>query len=305
MFRKSAPLPPDGKTVVITGASTGLGRECALHLAALGFTVFAGVRNPEDGKRLVDDSPSGRVEYLLIDVTDEESIRAAAEQVESRVAGDGLWALINNAGVCISAPLECVSSDMLRHQLETNVIGQVAVLRSFLPLLRRARGRVVNVTSGLGTVALPYMGPYSTAQFAKEGMSDALRRELAPMGVAVSVVSPGAIMTPIWDKISADGLAALAGAPSDVANLYRQTFVRFLRTNEEGARTSKTQPADVAKAVRAAVTAARPKTRYRVGADARQGSVLARLLPDTAIDASLRKIVTPDPTSEDNDHVRH
>jgi NAD(P)-dependent dehydrogenase (short-subunit alcohol dehydrogenase family) len=296
-------VSPQGNTILITGASTGLGRTAALRLAALGFHVIGAVRKPEDGESLIAEAAPGRVSSVLIDVTDESTIAAAAEQVSERLAGAGLWALVNNAGICISAPLECVSSDLLRLQLETNVIGQLAVTRAFLPLLRQARGRLVNVTSGLGTVAIPYLGAYSIAQFAKEGMSDALRRELAVHGITVSVVSPGAIMTPIWGKIADDGQAALAAAPTAVADLYRATFLRFLQINEQGARTSRTTPDHVADAVQAAVTAVRPKTRYRVGSDVRRGSLLARLLPDTAVDSMFRKIVTPAPVVEEKQHV--
>lgn len=295
-------LPPSGKTVLITGASTGLGRETALHLAGQGFRVLGAVRKAEDGERLVADCPSGRADHVVLDVTDEASIAAAAAEVAGKVGDRGLWGLVNNAGICVSAPLEVVSTDLLRRQLEVNVVGQLAVTQAFLPLLRAARGRLVNVTSGLGTVAIPYLGPYSAAQFAKEGMSDALRRELAPMGVSVSVVSPGAIWTPIWGKIAEEGNAALAAAPAAVADLYRATFLRFLHFNEQAAKGSKTKPVEVATAILAALTSAKPKTRYRIGTDVRRGSFLARVLPDSAVDSMFRKIVTPLPTDQEEAH---
>lgn len=169
MLFTSKPLSPQGRHVLITGASSGLGRETALHLAEQGFQVIAGVRRQEDGERLANACPSGRISTLLIDVTDEESIGRAAAQVAEKVGDTGLWGLVNNAGICISAPLECVSSDLLRRQLEVNLIGQLAVTRAILPLLRRGgAARLVNVTSGLGSVAIPYLGAYSAAQFAKE-----------------------------------------------------------------------------------------------------------------------------------------
>ncbi|WP_231648172.1 SDR family oxidoreductase [Saccharothrix sp. NRRL B-16348] len=295
-------LPPGGRTVLITGASTGLGREAALHLADKGFRVLGAVRKTEDGDRLAADCPSGRVEHVVLDVTDEASIAAAAGEVAGKVGEDGLWGLVNNAGICISAPLEVVPTDVLRRQLEVNVVGQLAVTQAFLPLLRASRGRLVNVTSGLGTVAIPYLGPYSAAQFAKEGMSDALRRELAPMGVSVSVVCPGSIWTPIWAKIAQDGQDALAAAPTAVADLYRATFLRFLHFNEQTAKDSKTQPVEVATAILAALTSVKPKTRYRVGADVRRGTFLARVLPDSAIDSMFSKIVTPLPTDQEEAH---
>lgn len=298
-------LPPNGKHVLITGTSSGLGREIALLLAEKGFQVFGGVRKKDDGERLTADCPSSRIDPIIIDVTDEESILAATAQVSERVGERGLWGLVNNAGICISAPLECVSSDLFRKQLEVNLVGQLAITRSLLPLLRRSKAaRLINMTSGLGTVAIPYLGPYSAAQFAKEGLSDALRRELAPMGILVSVVSPGAIWTPIWGKLSEEGERVIAAAPKVVADLYRETFLRFLKGNEQGARASRTTPADVAAAVYSALTAAKPKTRYRVGPDVRRGARLAWLLPDTMIDGMFRQIVTPASIAKEKQHVR-
>lgn len=301
MIRSKRDVPPHGKYVLITGASTGLGLAAAQHLAAQGFHVLAGVRNEEDGAKLASECPSGRLAPVLIDVTDEDTIAKAAISIAKTVGENGLWGLVNNAGICVSAPLECVSSDLLRKQLEVNLIGQLAVTRAFLPLLRKSnQARLVNVTSGLGKVAVPYLGAYSAAQFAKEAISDALRRELAPMGIAVSVVSPGAIWTPIWAKIAAEGERVMATAPAAVSNLYRETYLRFLQANEEGARNSLTKPAHVAEAVYAALTEATPKTRYRVGADVRRGSMLARLLPDSVIDKMFRQIVTPASVAKEN-----
>jgi NAD(P)-dependent dehydrogenase (short-subunit alcohol dehydrogenase family) len=179
----------------------------------------------------------------------------------------------------------------LRRQLETNLVGHHAVTQAFLPLSRKARGRIVNVSSGLGRVASPYLGAYAASQFAKEGLSDALRRELRPFGVAVSVVQPGAIRTPIWGKVSEVGHETLGGAPEDVADLYRESFLRFLENNDRRARASATRPESFANAVAHALTARRPKTRYRVGRDSRLTSVLARILPDAILDAAFAAIV--------------
>ncbi len=302
MFARKS-ISPQGRHVLITGASSGLGRAAALTLADRGFGVFAAVRNIDDGKKLAADCPSSRIEPVKIDVTDDRSIDEASAFIAGAVGERGLWGLVNNAGICVSAPLECVSSRLFRQQLEINLVGQLAVTQAFLPALRRARGaRIVNVTSGLGTVAIPYLGAYSAAQFAKESLSDALRRELEPMGVKVSVVSPGAIWTPIWGKVSEEGERALAAAPDHIADLYRSTFLNFLKGNEAGARASKTMPADVANAIHTALTVARPRTRYRVGADVRRGFLLTWLLPDTVIDGMFRQIVTPAPTPKGGTH---
>ncbi|GGQ81792.1 SDR family NAD(P)-dependent oxidoreductase [Couchioplanes azureus] len=279
-----------GRAVLVSGASTGLGRACARHLDHLGFQVFAGVRREADAEALRAAS-SPRLSPVLLDVTREESVAQAVALVSAQVGAHGLWGLVNNAGICVSAPLECVSADQLRHQLETNLIGHHAVIRASLPLVRMAHGRIVNVSSGLGRIASPYLGAYAASQFAKEGYSDALRRELRPFGVGVSVVQPGAIRTPIWEKVSEVGHRTLDGAPAEVAELYRACFLRFLAANDRRARASATRPEAFADAVAHALTARRPKSRYRVGRDSRLTSVLSRVLPDRVLDAAFATIV--------------
>ncbi|MFI9240356.1 SDR family oxidoreductase [Streptomyces sp. NPDC053079] len=284
MIRQPKPIPPAGRAVVLTGASSGLGRECALHLERRGFRVFAGVRRAEDGEKLRADASSTRLRPVLLDVTDEESIRTATAEVVDAAGEQGVWGLVNNAGTCVSAPLECVTPERLRAQLDVNVVGAVAVTQAFLPHLRRTGGRVVNISSGLGALAAPYLGAYATGQFAKEGMSDAFRRELRPFGVSVSVVRPGAIATPIWDKVREAGEELLDRAPGDVAGLYRASFERFLQMNEERAQSSGTRPEDFARTVFRVLTTSRPRPRYHVGTDARTAMALSRLLPDAALD---------------------
>ncbi|MEU7261465.1 SDR family oxidoreductase [Streptomyces rimosus] len=287
MNRRPKPLPPAGRAVVITGASTGLGKECALRLEERGFRVFATVRKRQDGEKLRAEASSVRLQPVLMDVTDEKSILAAAAEVARSVDEQGVWAVVNNAGSCVAAPLECVPPEGLRRQLDINVVGSLAVTQAFLPQLRRTRGRVVNISSGVGSVAIPYLGAYATGQFAKEAMSDALRRELRPFGISVSVVRPGAIATPIWDKVRETGEDILNQAPDAIADLYRAPFEQFLQMNEQRAQSSGTQPQDVARTVFRALTTSRPRTRYSVGPDARTAGVLSRLLPDAALDRGL------------------
>ncbi len=285
--RRPKPLPPAGRAVVITGASTGLGKECALRLEERGFRVFATVRKRQDGEKLRAEASSARLQPVLMDVTDEKSIQAAAAEVARSVDEQGVWAVVNNAGSCVAAPLECVPPEGLRRQLDINVVGSLAVTQAFLPQLRRTRGRVVNISSGVGSVAIPYLGAYATGQFAKEAMSDALRRELRPFGISVSVVRPGAIATPIWDKVRETGEDILNQAPDAIADLYRAPFEQFLQMNEQRAQSSNTRPQDVARTVFRALTTPRPRTRYSVGPDARTAGALSRLLPDTALDRGL------------------
>ncbi|WP_370271048.1 SDR family NAD(P)-dependent oxidoreductase [Streptomyces sp. V4I8] len=291
LFAHPRRFPPKDRAVVVTGASSGLGRECALHLDQLGFRVFAGVRRSDDALALTAASTSGRLRPLKLDVTREDLIWKAAARVSEETGDDGLWGLVNNAGMCLSAPMECLSPDALRYQMETNLIGHFAVTRAFLPQIRKAEGRIVNVSSGLGRIASPYLGAYAATQFAKEGLSDALRRELRPFGVAVVVVQPGAISTPIWGKVREAAHDILSGASQEVTDLYRPSFLNFLERNERRARSSTTHPESFANAVAHALTAGRPRTRYRVGRDARATSVLARLLPDAVLDAAFDAVV--------------
>jgi len=192
---------------------------------------------------------------------------------------------VNNAGISISSPLECIPIDVLRTQLETNVVGAVAVLQRFLPLLRASSGRIINVSSGIGNVAPPYMGAYAAAQFAKEGLSDALRRELRPLGVSVSVIQPGVIITPIWDKMRRSAEEILAMASGEVVETYRDRFVESLNTSEGLAKLSKTTAADYVDAVAGALAAKRPKIRYRVGVDSWGSALARRVVPDRMMDA--------------------
>jgi NAD(P)-dependent dehydrogenase (short-subunit alcohol dehydrogenase family) len=279
-------MPAGSKSVVVTGASSGLGKAAALHLSELGYRVFAGVRTESSAAELSRVSPSvGVLIPVMLDVTDATSIARGRDRVEHECCDTGLWAVVNNAGVSISAPLECVPIDVMRLQLETNVVGALAVTQRFLPLLRASGGRIVNVSSGVGNIAPAYLGAYAASQFAKEGLSDALRRELRPLGVSVSVIQPGAVYTPIWAKIRESADEILDAAPSEVVETYRARFTAFLKVNELRAQASKTTTTDYAHAVAAALAAKRPKLRYRVGLDSWSSVVARRVLPDRVIDA--------------------
>ena len=263
---------------LVTGASSGIGRACAQHLSSLGFHVLAGVRNEAD-------APPG-LEAVRLDVTSEADVAAVGERV-----GAELGALVNNAGIAIMGPVEGVPIADWRRQMEVNVIGQIAVTRALLPALVRGRGRVVNMCSIGGRVAMPLFGPYSASKFALEAVTDALRRELAQHGVKVVAVEPGAIATPIWDKGLAEAQERLDAMPPDVPRRYERLIaaVRGAARNmgEEGL------PAEaVAEVVGRAVTSRRPRTRYVIGREARVQAVLARLLPDRAFDALIRRALT-------------
>ena len=268
--------------VVITGASTGIGKTSALHLDRLGFRVFAGVRKDPDGEHLKRES-SGRITSLRIDVTDPSTITSAAGTVTNIVDGAGLAGLVNNAGIVVAGPLEFLPLDKIRQQFEVNVFGQLAVTQAFLPLLRKARGRIVNMGSISGRVSNPFIAPYSASKFALESFTDALRMELMPWGISVSIIEPGNIATPIWEKSIAASDDLLSGLPPVAKELYGPVFTAVRKAAEKSGKGA--IPAIVvARAVAHALSAKRPKTRYLIGRDARIQLILRKLLPDRVMD---------------------
>lgn len=316
--------------VLVTGSSTGIGRAVTLALARRGFRVFAGVRREasatglrEDGGAAGGRSP-GRITPLLFDVTDAAAIERAARAIEEETGPCGLHGLVNNAGLVVAGPMEFLPLDDLRHQLEVNVVGQVAVAQAMLPLLRRAReaqtgvrgggsaagvrapqaavgaaasplggspvrgpaGRLVFVGSISGLVSSRLLGAYAASKFAIEALGDAFRLELGPWGLEVSIIEPGRVRTPIWDKTIGAGMARLSRMPDAAGKLYDAT----IRSVEEGVSdvdAAGISPEGVARAVLHALTAARPRTRYRVGIDARVVAFLTRVLPDRLMDRFL------------------
>jgi NAD(P)-dependent dehydrogenase (short-subunit alcohol dehydrogenase family) len=267
-----------GGTVVVTGASSGIGEACALRLARGGFDVFAGVRKDEDAERAA--ALHERVRPLKIDVADEASVDAAKQEV-----GDGPVAgLVNNAGISVTGPLEFVPLAEFRRQLEVNVIGQIAATQAFLPGIRAARGRIVNIGSVGGKVAVPLLSPYAGSKFAMEGITDSLRRELRPLGVHVAIVEPGAIATEIWRKGTAAAEELLADAPPDSEAVYGK-LIAAVRVEAAKATKRAIPPDEVAKVVEHALTADKPRARYPVGRDAKMRIRVAGLLSDRAFDA--------------------
>lgn len=271
------------KTTLITGTSTGIGRACARWLDEQGFRVFASVRNEEDAAALRATS-SDRLTTLLLDVTDVASIRVAAERVADAVGPAGLDGLVNNAGVVVSGPLEFVPLEKLRHQFEVNVTGQVAVTQAFLPLLRQARGRIVNIGSIGGRSVLPFAGAYCASKYALEALTDALRMELKAAGIEVVIIEPGGIATPIWEK------GADAEVPEGAAEAYGPAL-DVMRGAVRRMATEGMPPEAVARVVHNALTVRRPKTRYLVGRMA-YVRLLLQKLPDRLRDAILLRRFT-------------
>jgi NAD(P)-dependent dehydrogenase (short-subunit alcohol dehydrogenase family) len=275
------------RSVLVTGASTGIGRATAMRLEAGGWRVFAGVRRQEDADALAA-SGSDRLRPLILDVTDPDQIAAAAERIESEAGA--LHGLVNNAGIAVPGPLETLPIEDFRRQVEVNLTAQVAVTQAMLPLIRRApavpfsrsgsernhaRGRIVFISSIGGRIAFPLNGAYHAAKFGVEAVGDVFRQELMPWDISVSIVEPGSIDTPIWERGEREADAIEARASESQEQLYGQAIEGFRRvvraTADRGV-----SPERAADAIEHALTAEHPRTRYLVGADAK---VQARIVP--------------------------
>lgn len=270
--------------VLVTGTSSGIGEASARHLAGLGFNVFAGVRKSEDGERVA----GSRIEPVIIDVTDDASVAAAAETIGAAVGNSGLAGLVNNAGIAVAGPLEFIDIAEFQRQLDVNVTGVLRTTQAMLPHLRNARGRIVNISSIGGRVAVPLVGPYAASKFALEGMSDSLRRELRPWGMHVALIEPGAVATPIWDKGVDQADEMDRDAPPEVRERYGEVIDAVRKASEKN-RTDGVPPQEVAEAVAHALTADKPKTRYLVGRDAKMRAPMAAVMPDRLMDAAIAR----------------
>jgi NAD(P)-dependent dehydrogenase (short-subunit alcohol dehydrogenase family) len=261
-------------TVVISGASTGIGRATALHLRGLGFEVLSGVRREAD-------APEGTTPVLL-DVTDQAAVDALAARV-----GDGpLAGLVNNAGIAVGGPVEHLAIDEWRRQFEVNLFGHIAMTRALIPALRAGRGRIVNIGSIGGQSALPFVGPYGASKHALRGFSDSLRLELHDQGIHVALLEPGAIATEMWRKGDEAFEEADAHIPRELLARYRKGLDGARKGAQRAARGA-SPPATVAGVVEHALTARRPKARYLVGADAHVQVAIERL-PAAARDRLMR-----------------
>lgn len=274
--------------VVVTGASTGIGRACALDLAQRGLRVFAGVRKQAVGKKL-EEQAVGRLESIILDITDEEHIQRAVQRVSESLAGEPLVGLLNNAGITVNGPLEFVPLGELRRQLEVNVVAQLALTQAFLPKIRQAEGRIVLMGSVAGLVAMPGLGPYCMSKHAIEAMADVLRLELKPFGIHVSLIEPGHIDTPIWQKGFDDWEAFKKQAGAGLEELYAHQISRVHRLAAKFSREAM-PPSVVTAAVAHALISQRPRTRYLIGGGARQQRFLSRL-PDSWRDRILGRIL--------------
>jgi NAD(P)-dependent dehydrogenase (short-subunit alcohol dehydrogenase family) len=260
------------KSILITGASTGIGRACALHLDKLGFMVFAGVRKANDRDTL-QKKASETLQPIILDVTKPDTIHAAIELI-SHESDSPLFGLVNNAGIGISGVLEATPETEFRKLLDVNVIGLHAVTRACLPLLRKTAGRIINIGSSASFMAGPGASSYSASKFAVRAMSDSLRLELQPFGMCVSLVAPGAIESDIWEKAKAykDELR------QSVAPELLEAYNFFITAGDNMVDVIQPIPAlEVAKAVAHGLTSKKPKFVYLVGKDAKKAYTLSKL----------------------------
>jgi NAD(P)-dependent dehydrogenase (short-subunit alcohol dehydrogenase family) len=275
----------DRGVVVVTGASSGIGRATATSLGTRAFRVLAGVRSAADADRLTE---AARVEPVIVDVTNAADVAALAERVDDLAGRGGLKALVNNAGIAVNAPVETIPMAEWRRQFEVNFFGHVAVTQALLPALLDSGGRVVNVSSIGGRVAGPTFGAYAASKFALEAMSDALRREVTRLGVHVVVIEPGSVATPIWEKGRSQFDELAAGMDPTQRGRYAGLVSAMVAGAEAMARGGIPPEAAAAVIVRA-VEARRPRARYLVGRDAKLAARAARLLPDRLLDALIAR----------------
>jgi NAD(P)-dependent dehydrogenase (short-subunit alcohol dehydrogenase family) len=259
------------RNVLITGASGGVGTALTRALDDAGWRVFAGVRSADAAAGV--ETLGGDVTAVQLDLTDDESIRRAAATVTAEVGGEGLAGLVNNAGIIVQGPLELVPIHALRRQFEVNVIGQIAVTQAFLPLLRQGTGTLVNMGAASGRVTVPMLGPISASKAALESLTDALRMELKHQGVGVTIIEPGAMETPIFEKSAASGAAdGYAGSEAT-----RRLYAGALEAVSKRIAGQSTSPVDgVVKTVVKALSSGDPDPRYVVGRDAGQLVMLRR-----------------------------
>lgn len=276
------------KSVLITGASTGIGRATALRLDRAGWQVFAGVRKEEDAAALLEEAPEHLVP-LMLDVTDAAQIAAAAERIATDAGPAGLDGLVNNAGIAVPSPLETIPIEEFRRQVEVNLTGQIAVTQALLPRIRSARGRIVFISSIGGRIAFPLTGAYHAAKFGVEAVGDVFRQELRPWRISVSIVEPGSIATPIWDRGERTADEIGERTPHREV-LYGKAIASYRKVVKDLAERG-IPPEKVAEAIEHALTARRPRARYLVGLDAQVQARLKYLIPTRIFDRAVARIM--------------
>lgn len=273
--------------IFVTGASTGIGRATALELDKLGYPVFASVRKKQDADDL-QKAASAKLTPILMDVTDDNSIVRAKDEITGALGGKGLWGLVNNAGISFRAPLEYTPMADFRRLYDANVLGLLAVTQAFLPLIRQTRGRIVNVSSLTSLWVTPFHGIYSSAKMAVNGISEALRMELMPHGVKVILMIYGGVQTELWDRVEKATTDLACQFPPDFNRLYavrqRRAFEYFASAGRSGLLAK-----HAAEPIVHALTSRNPKRVYLAGPGARLASILTKLLPGSLKDRFIIK----------------
>lgn len=277
------------KNILITGVSTGIGLDTALSLTENGYTVYGTVRKKADAEK-IQDASGGKVIPILMDVTDDQSVKEGFQTLSQHT--DELYALINNAGIVIGGPIECLPIDRLKEQMEVNVFGVIRVTQQAIPMLRQYsskhhNARIINISSIAGLSPLPFVSPYSASKHALESISDALRVELSPWGIDVSLIEPGAVKTPIWEKSLTNAKAITGEMDPEKIKLYERALDRVATLSQQSDKRA-IPTSVVVNAITHALGNKRPKTRYLLGLDAKLRK-FSRKLPDRLQDWVIKK----------------
>jgi len=298
--KKQFPVPPNPSAVLISGAGTGFGRLTSLELAQLGYTVYSGVMNAEEGDALIQDfnkiasagSKKGKIIPVVLDITKKEQVDALFERLNKDLAQTGLQGLINNAGIGWSAPFEIQPYEDFRKVIEVNLLGHVLMTKTFLPLLRKATAaRIINLASAAGVLGVPRMSAYAASKFAIEGFSDCIRRELRHLNIAVSVIECGFAKTPILNSdFDTYHNRVYSSAPPELIELYSPVTPKNMEHYRDHVEKGAIEPILVVNAIVNAFTSTHPLTRYRIGIQVMGASILTTFLPNYAVDWVLEKV---------------
>lgn len=260
--------------ILITGSSSGIGREIAIQAAQAGFNVIAACRNPDE---VIFPRENARIIPLELDVTQDDCTSTLASKVASLLKADGLLvAVINNAGICHSAPVECMNLDAFREHFDVNVVGVLAVAQAMLPFLRQSKGKILNIGSGVAYVAPPYMAAYAASKVALDALTTVMQREL---DVPVALIVPGALMTPVWQKIQTSVEACVALMSAEQRTRYEKKLHKFTTLNANTASKSTMSASSLAGDVIKLLNATSLKSVYFFGTDATAGFLLSRIAP--------------------------
>jgi len=258
--------------VLITGATSGIGESTAQHALDEGYHIIAGCY-PDTGvgESLKQYAPN-RVTLIPLDVTNDESVRAAGDKVTGVVGDNGLKGLVNSAGVAMLSPVELITTEEFRQVVNINLVGTFSILREMLPHLRRGRGTIVNISSDAGLLAMPTGGAYCASKFGMEALSDVVRAETRDQGINVAIIEPGNIDTPIWETLHGPIRKKLASLDSALKPYYADYLESLLATERQGIPVKR-----VARVILKALNSRKPKTRYRVGPDSHVSWLVAKL----------------------------